>query len=422
LIPEWFRARPYPHFDAKVNKKRAWDYVQDPGRVRAHSFYPFIKYIKKIPRYRPDSADGPTVIKEREIYYAAHLDSYIYAYYSQLIYGELEKRLRSNLCNESVIAYRKQGKCNIDYAHEAFGYIASKGECVALAFDVSKFFDSLDHRLLGGAWKAIFGVERLPDDHYQVFKSLTAFSFVLRQHLHSLLEISDTKSENISRICQPEVFRGMVRRKGLIQKNKNPYGIPQGSPISAVLSNLYMFEFDCKIAKIAADNGEFYRRYCDDILYVCQPSRVAEVRALIDGEMKALCLSVNLDKVEEAWFERKDDGTLGVNGKPLQYLGFMFDGVNTLIRSSSLARYYRKMKQRVAMAADDASKNKTDDRIYLRKVYRLYSHLGKQNFISYGKRSAGIMQSTAIKRQIGRHWKKLQSEISKYRISSDGET
>ena len=59
---------------------------------------------------------------------------------------------------------------------------------------------------------------------------------------------------------------GVVRP--LIQKpNKfdgKRYGIPQGSPMSAILSNIYMLDFDKYCCELANNFGGIYRRYCDD--------------------------------------------------------------------------------------------------------------------------------------------------------------
>jgi len=44
------------------------------------------------------------------------------------------------------------------------------------------------------------------------------------------------------------------------------YGIPQGSALSALLSNIYLVDFDEYMFKLGQTIGFIYRRYCDDIL------------------------------------------------------------------------------------------------------------------------------------------------------------
>jgi hypothetical protein len=48
--------------------------------------------------------------------------------------------------------------------------------------------------------------------------------------------------------------------------NNDPFGIPQGTPISAALSNAYMMPLDKRIVEARGSVGGLYRRYSDDIL------------------------------------------------------------------------------------------------------------------------------------------------------------
>lgn len=419
-FPDWFKVRGYPHFDVKWNQSRAWIYANDPKIVEKHGFFPFIRYIKKSPRYRPNrNPSKPTEIKEREIYYSSHIDSYIYAVYSRKLYEGLESRLTRSIANECVIAYRQLRKSNIDFALEAFDLIKKKGKCTALAFDVTKFFDTLNHGILLQAWKDTLGVSRLDLASYKVFRSLTSFAFVDRSDVYQAFGITTSSQRYIKRLCGPDEFRTVVRQNKLIQKNVNPWGIPQGSPISAVLSNVYMFKFDELMASYARDHGDVYRRYSDDILYICKHSDAATARSIVVNTIEKLMkLNINNEKVEVIEFDCIDNSRITVTEKPLQYLGLIFDGERVLIRPSSVGNYYRKMKRRVAIAAKSASKNKEDHRIYRKKIYRLYSHLGKRNFISYGNKAIEKlkeigMDSFPVRRQVGQHWRKLHLEIEK---------
>lgn len=51
-----------------------------------------------------------------------------------------------------------------------------------------------------------------------------------------------------------------------MHRNRDHHGIPQGVHLSAVLSNLYMLDFDRRVAAAIEGMGGFYRRYSDDIL------------------------------------------------------------------------------------------------------------------------------------------------------------
>ncbi|HEM0173375.1 TPA: RNA-dependent DNA polymerase, partial [Listeria monocytogenes] len=56
--------------------------------------------------------------------------------------------------------------------------------------------------------------------------------------------------------------------------NKNKFGIPQGSAISAVFANIYASEFDLKLKEIADEFSGIYRRYSDDFILVIPKSDI----------------------------------------------------------------------------------------------------------------------------------------------------
>lgn len=72
-----------------------------------------------------------------------------------------------------------------------------------------------------------------------------------------------------------------MKNKDGTENKVNPYGIPQGSSMSALLSNIYMIPFDLKIKKLAEEVGGMYRRYSDDIIFVCSKDHRNEVQEKI---------------------------------------------------------------------------------------------------------------------------------------------
>jgi RNA-directed DNA polymerase len=159
-------------------------------------------------------------------------------------------------------------------------------------------------------------------------------------------------------------------------------------------------------------NG-IYRRYCDDILWICPQEHAEAVKSFVDEEVRKCGdkLFLNSDKTEISEF-RIDNNNRLVGTPALQYLGFTFDGQSRLLRSETLARYYCKMKAAVR-ATVVAALNSGTSQVYRRNLYEKYSHLGHNNFITYAYRSAEGMKSPAIRRQIRCHWKKLHKEIEK---------
>lgn len=54
---------------------------------------------------------------------------------------------------------------------------------MVLCFDITGFFDNLDHAILKRRLKELLGVTELPPDWYAVFRHVTRFSRVERRAL-----------------------------------------------------------------------------------------------------------------------------------------------------------------------------------------------------------------------------------------------
>lgn len=444
--PFRFKQRTYLHFDHPVSKDSAEKLACDPTKVARHSFYPFLGYtkiIKKITRNK----DGQVVKKEkpREIKTAAHRDAAIYARYTDLLSPAYEAELEVRGLGNVVTAFRKvpSGGTNIDFAGDVFSYIDDHRPCVALAFDLEKFFDTLDHDLLKESWIRLLGVSRLPDDHFAVFRSLTSFCWVSRDETFDKLGISknNPKANNRRRICHPQDFREQIRKSGLLRPNPFPgKGIPQGSPISALLSNIYMLDFDQTLNDAITAMGGYYRRYCDDIVVVVPLNQRHAAEGLVLATMDSSKVVINPWKTDRVEFP-EGKGQQAVEHAPgsgfsghLQYLGFTYDGTRTLIRPGSLARYYGKMRDGVSLAKQtqrkynkrEISKGLPASPLKTRKIFLQYSYLltrrtrlpGRDrktqgNFLTYAYRAAEKLSAPEIKHQVRNHWRKLQEEIRK---------
>lgn len=417
----WFRSRGYLHFDRPISFDTAKKIVCSPKKVAKHSFYPLINYSVETKKIKQDKKTRAieTKLKERPISYSSHVDSHIYGYYANLLSSLYEKELSNRGLSDNVLAFRSLGKSNIEFAHEAFLSINDFGECGVVALDLSKFFDKLDHAILKDQWANLLGEKKLSPDHFNVFKSLTKFSIVDKLELYNLLDISSNNPKNGRvRVCDPNDFRNKVRASGLIKPNAHNYGIPQGSPISALLSNIYMIDFDSKMkAYVEKFNGKYFR-YCDDMLFIVPIEERDKVAGDARLAIKSLKVDINVNKTELRTFKMNGDGKLH-SEQPLQYLGFLFDGVNIYLRSTSLARYSERMRKGVRLAKatmrkrnhlklerGDETKN-----LFKNKLYRKYSHLGSRNFVTYGLRAAKIMNSKTIKSQLKPLWKKLNDEM-----------
>ncbi|MDP2243600.1 antiviral reverse transcriptase Drt2 [Pseudomonas sp.] len=422
-MPEnWYKSRGYLHFDRPINQAAALDIVLSAKTVSKHAFYPFIRYITKTQKVFFDKGLGRVTkkdLKERPISYAAHVDSHIYSYYCELLNQAYEDHLAKVPWSSAILAFRALKKSNIDFARDAFLDIAVRDSCCVIAIDIKGFFDNLDHAQLKNAWQALLDTSQLPDDHYAVYRSLTKYAFVYRDQVYEALGLSkNNPKRGRKRICEPHEFRARVRDGGLIETNKDKKGIPQGSPISAMLSNVYMMGFDEQIHDYVESCGGSYYRYCDDVMLTVPLEKEAEAKTLVDLCVNEIGLEIQAAKTETCKFTRSAKGLR--SDRPLQYLGFIFDGTNIYLRSSSLARYQDRVNRGIWLAgkgmdkvnAKRISKGQLPRSMFLKKLYKQYSYLGRRNFISYGFRAARIMDSPSIRKQLKPHWNRLRERIS----------
>ncbi len=173
----------YPHFDQLISKDALTQLALSPKRVAAHSFWPFLEYAKTSRRFRHPDHPAP---RSRTIRYAARTDAGIFIYYRHLLAQRYEQQLASMGIGHVPTAYRRlpkagegsPGKCNIDFARDAFTEIRSQQNCVVVTLDISSYFDCIDHGRLRRIWADLLGETNLPEDHYRVFKAITAYTSV----------------------------------------------------------------------------------------------------------------------------------------------------------------------------------------------------------------------------------------------------
>lgn len=494
---DWFKDRGYPHFSNRTPlsvKKNCSIYVSNKSKVATHSFLPLIFKEIKQRRYKISTIKGiirrshkseknneiVSNTKIRKILYASHLDSHIYSYYAQnIITPEYEKILKNNpKLSHAISGYRQiptddnlKFKNNVHFAKDIFDEVKKRGNCVVLAYDIENFFPSLNHKFLKLAWARIIGCKSLPKDHYNIFKATTNFSYVKLNDLKICNNHFDEKKlstykklgkntffENIKELVESDT----VIYKNQQHKNGRIIGIPQGLPISALLANIYMLSFDeAVIGELTEKLNIYYRRYSDDIIFICLENEVEKVEKLVKEEIEKIKLVISFEKTEKTLFKfdnnilqsYKIEGNNLIKNIPLNYLGFEFYGNKTLIKSKSLAGFYRRMKNTIKRKHNrvlNLKQNKLLDEspIFKRKIYRLYSFKGTKNrslptnrityknqkiiirktkkkyrgnYIKYVYRASDEMNSPEIKRQIRNHWKILQKTISKYNFSNGKE-
>lgn len=422
----------YIHFDPKIwlpgRKDEIRKLLSNSIKVAQRAFYPFIKTIVKTPRYRYSEKKGKRALehKKRPICYASHMDSLIYSFYGFCLNEKYQEYIKETKIDSLVLAYRTDlGKCNIEFASEAFELIKRRKKCTAITLDIKGFFDNLDHHILLENWKKVLGVESLPDDQYKVYKSLCNYAYVNKNTLLEYLKLDLKRvSPKPKTLIDPSAknFK-ILRERNIIVNNKEKYGIPQGSGISGVLSNIYMIDFDRYMLRQSRKWGFNYFRYCDDILIICDSPKANLIAHLAYKKIKDYKLQIQAQKEDKISFRRVGKSLKSFDArklnkfrflsapphrrdeffKRLQYLGFEFDGKDMFIRSSTMSRYYRRMNSRIANTLYAAyGRHSRGTKVFTKKLLSRNTHLGKNNFISYGYRSM-LEENEKIRRQLRRH-------------------
>ncbi|GLK69111.1 reverse transcriptase domain-containing protein [Hansschlegelia plantiphila] len=376
------KLKTYRHFDAIMSIEQAEALANDPARVAAHAFYPLLRF-DEIKRYfrRRDQPHRPS--KLRPLRYAARSDAYIYMRYRDWLSALYEERLMAEGLDDVVLAYRRVAspyrpgnKCNIDFAYDAVNHIRRLGDCYAICLDIKSFFENLDHARLKRVWASVLGLPDLPPDHYRVFRSLTKYVQADLFEVYRRLGIWGQKTVGGRptpvegylvdrrkipvRLCDAETMREIVFGDGgkhdrIAEVRTEAYGIPQGTPISDLLANMYMLDFDAEMKKLAASSGGVYMRYSDDILFVV-PAEDIDPKAFVEGVSRSIGtygdqLQIAKDKTSIHRFTPAAKGQTCQNAKEdaerpskrFEYLGFSFDGQKVRIRDSTMSSLVQKV-------------------------------------------------------------------------------
>lgn len=445
MKPIWMKPKGYLHLTPSLHINTHWKkykaLIENPEYIGKYAFYPLIhtaineRKYKKIDQKkyegkgrshkhkRKNSGKIEKTVKKRPLHYATHFDALIYSYYGSLLSQKYEETLQTeHELNNAVTAYRKikvseeceKGKSTIHFAKEVFYEIEERSkvneEVCVLAFDITNFFSSLNHSYLKDKWIEFVGEEEFYRHHFNVFKACTRFSYVLLRDLRNNKKRAGFQENKLAKIrrengheCFFESnndFRKAIK-EGKLRIYKNQFyqktengkvntGIPQGLPLSAILANIYLIDFDKKIVETVVKKQQcFYRRYSDDLIIICTPTQKERVLEQTKELIEEIGLKISTHKTDEFIFKYtpfngsqrlccakiKEGEDIKFNNH-LTYLGFEFRGYNTTIKSSNLSKYYRRIISVVKRRAKRAYQSKKKDpslpyAVYLNQIKKL---------------------------------------------------
>ena len=221
----------YTHFDLRFwfpdRKEELKKILQNGLRVynKIHkrdewwAFAPFLKILIKTPRYKYQEEDKQYDLetKIRPICFASHIDSLIFSYYSYALTRKYEEYIAEHGLNDCVLAYRSNldGKSNIQFSKEIFEYVKKRGECSAVALDITGYFDNIDHEILKEKWSKVLD-KKLPEDQYKIYKALTQYSYVNKLSILKKYNVNLRKLEKSNEL--PQSLLGFVPGKRDFEK------------------------------------------------------------------------------------------------------------------------------------------------------------------------------------------------------------
>jgi hypothetical protein len=128
----------------------------------------------------------------------------------------------------------------------------------------------------------------------------------------------------------------LLRRPEVLENNRvvadEEKGVMAGMPLSPLLANLYLTEFDKK----AESWAPVYARYSDDIIFFCPPERTEELWERIRTEFSGYGLTINDEK-----------SSIALPGQAWEFLGLSYRDGRIGLSAASI----RKMKGKISRAA-----------------------------------------------------------------------
>ena len=257
-----------------------------------------------------------------------------------------------------------------------------------------------------------------------------------------------TLQNKVTKSCYKNItkykLRDLYKNKLLpIRKNINTYGIPQGSPISGVLANIYMLEVDKQIQHIVEGYNGLYMRYSDDFIIILPKdidfekiyTDIWEVIEQTPG-LELQAEKTQLFKVENKCVvkltqqkEEQREATIRIveekkiTASVINFLGFTFDGHEVTICDKTISRYYNRMYKKINSILKCGGYTKNHNRISCENLYKTYSVKGanidgkdskaKGNFITYVRRAESIFGEKSINKKTKRHLQKIRKRLNR---------
>ena len=235
-----------------------------------------------------------------------------------------------------------------------------------------------------------------------MFKNITRYSYFELADLLKIHGLDDTPKgrrelNQKKRVLSPQDLKKNANR---IQKNKD-CGIPQGSPMSGALANLYMLEIDKSIRDFIRAYDGLYMRYSDDFIIVLphieEATAISALTEISDLFNSPNCPGLELQPSKTQYYhfkEKKIENCGGIihkdadcSNRYLNFLGFTFDGEKVSLRAKTVSKYYQRLRKKAKTISKSGGYTKRGNHISKKNLYMKYSVRGSTgkpgNFLTY---------------------------------------
>lgn len=358
----------YKHFDYPLTINQREKYLEKISNIDnlQHRYLPFIEFYLTRKKYNKNYSK--IKVKKRNILLSSHHDTEIYRYFGIILNKYYyEKYVSSHGIDNVSVAYRySKHNSNIDIAKDVFNNTVDMDKAYIFKGDFSHFFDNLNHSILEDNLKTVLGKD-FNCNWKKLLKSVTKYKKVKKSNLKKLVVNKSHNSTSKSYVKNIKKLGELIRNHTIPLSCENHKGIPQGTPISAVLANVYMIKFDEKVKNILKQYNGIYRRYSDDFVILI-PKKNISLNKLISLRkeiisicMKKLFLNIKEEKTKLFVFNGVNNNILSINQDNeenfnykkglFDYLGFIFDGHTVSMRSNSIYKFIYTGKRNIKKLA-----------------------------------------------------------------------
>lgn len=352
----------YLHLDFPISKGEQKKLIDNLDKeIFHHRYLPFIRTNIVFLKYSGITKEVKPKI--RKLTLPSHHDAVMYQYFGYQLSRRYEKRVKNTVIDNAAVAYRlDKHVSNITVAKEIVDFVTDHNECWIIKGDFKSFFDMLDHKVLIKSLLDLLGKD-YDISYKKMIRSLTKYKYITRDTLEN--QLRNLKINKPYRRASGKAYTKNLRQLGHFIKNRgirlsspNRVGIPQGTAVSAVLANIYMYNFDRWLSANVKKYNGIYRRYSDDFIVVV-PMSIAKQKyitslkdKIIDYSKKKIHLKIERHKTQLLFYSKKDREILKFTGNAynksqLVYLGFAFDGISVSLRSKSAYKFTYRSKRAI---------------------------------------------------------------------------